>query len=163
MPQLTIISGGQTGADRAALDFALRHGWPHEGWAPRGRRAEDGVIDPRYNLRETPNWEYAERTAWNVRDSDATIVFSAKRVVSGGTSLTLELAQRAGKPVLHLLKGKATPERIAANAAALRGFVSIHDTRRLNIAGPRESQSPGMYAFVLAVLETAFVPAVVSA
>ncbi len=59
------------------LDFALQHGWPHEGWAPRGRRAEDGVIDQRYNLRETPNWEYAERTAWNIRDSDATIVFSA--------------------------------------------------------------------------------------
>ncbi len=64
--------------------------------------------------------------------------------------------------MLHLLKGKATPERIAANAAVLRGFVSIHGIRRLNIAGPRESQSPGMYEFVLAVLETAFIPSSVA-
>src|SRR2546423_13574935 len=67
-----IVSGGQTGADRAALDFALAHKIPQGGWCPKGRRAEDGVIEPCYRLVETPSSRYSQRTAWNVRDSDAT-------------------------------------------------------------------------------------------
>ncbi|MEX0610513.1 MAG: putative molybdenum carrier protein, partial [Pirellulales bacterium] len=71
---ITIISGGQTGADRAALDFALEHEIAHGGWCPRGRLAEDGPIAPRYNLQETPSRKYSQRTEWNVRDSDATVI-----------------------------------------------------------------------------------------
>ena len=79
MRGITILSGGQTGADRAALDFAIEYGLPHGGWCPRGRLAEDGPIDERYELTETPSHRYAQRTEWNVRDSDATVVFSIAR------------------------------------------------------------------------------------
>jgi hypothetical protein len=71
-----IVSGGQTGADRAALDWALAHGVPCGGWCPKGRKAEDGPIDLKYSLKETPSESYIQRTEWNVRDSDATILFS---------------------------------------------------------------------------------------
>src|SRR6478672_11962562 len=101
-PNITIISGGQTGADRAALDFAIANGISHGGWCPRQRRAEDGVIPAQYSLRETPSTHYSQRTEWNVRDSDATVVFSIKPQLTGGTRLTLELANRLGKPVLLL-------------------------------------------------------------
>ena len=73
---ITILSGGQTGADRAALDFAIEFGLAHGGWCPRGRLAEDGPIDERYDLTETPSRRYNQRTEWNIRDSDATVVFS---------------------------------------------------------------------------------------
>ncbi len=71
-----IMSGGQTGADRAALDFAIGHGIKHGGWCPKGRRAEDGAIDARYQLKETPSANFVQRTEWNTRDSDGTVVFS---------------------------------------------------------------------------------------
>jgi len=71
-----IVSGGQTGADRAALDWAITHGIPHGGWCPKGRRAEDGPMDGRYQLQKTPTANYVQRTEWNARDSDDTVVFS---------------------------------------------------------------------------------------
>ena len=73
---LKIISGGQTGADRAALEFAIKQGIPHGGWCPKGRRSEDGQIDAKYQLQETPSSNYLQRTEWNVRDSDGTVIFS---------------------------------------------------------------------------------------
>src|SRR5436309_586670 len=96
-----ILSGGQTGVDRAALDVALALGLPCDGWCPRGRKAEDGPLPDRYPLRETPTDAYAERTAWNVRDADGTLVLLRGRP-SGGTALTIELADRYGKPCLVL-------------------------------------------------------------
>src|SRR5436189_4749506 len=89
-----IISGGQTGADRAALDFALAHGLAHGGWCPRGRLAEDGALEERYELRETPDAEYAQRTEWNVRDSDGTVIFSIAAGLTGGSKLTAEFAAK---------------------------------------------------------------------
>src|SRR5438876_1977372 len=86
-----IISGGQTGVDRAALDVALELGIPCGGWCPQGRRAEDGVIPARYPLRETPWWGYPQRTEWNVRDSDGTLIL-AEGEPDRGTVLTRELA-----------------------------------------------------------------------
>src|SRR5687768_1765349 len=80
---LKIISGGQTGADRAALDFAIAHGLGHGGWCPRGRRAEDGPIPDRYRLRETAEADYAVRTRENVMDSDATLIFSVAKAIRG--------------------------------------------------------------------------------
>ena len=149
---ITIVSGGQTGADRAALDFAIEHGIPHGGWCPRGRMAEDGPLPVGYALRETPSRKYAERTEWNVRDSDATVVFSIATRPQGGTRLTLELAERLGKPVLHLSRELLTPETAAT---MLNGFLNEHTVHTLNVAGPRASQEPEIAEFVASVLQWA--------
>ena len=84
---MKIISGGQTGADRAALDFAIDHGIEHGGWCPKGRWAEDGAIAERYPLKETPSADVAQRTEWNARDSDGTLVITEGAPVAG-TALT---------------------------------------------------------------------------
>jgi predicted Rossmann-fold nucleotide-binding protein len=173
MRAITIISGGQTGADRAALDFAIEHGIAHGGWCPRGRLAEDGRIPPRYELTETTSRKYAQRTQWNVRDSDATVVFTIAPQVSGGTALTFELARSFGKPTLHISReaiaagnannavaanGSAAAMEAAATeaAASLRQFLNEREIRRLNIAGPRASQEPQIAEFVCRVLQFAF-------
>ena len=89
-----IVSGGQTGADRAALDWSIKNGIPHGGWCPKGRKAEDGPIDGKYQLKETPSSNYPQRTEWNVRDSDGTVVFSVKAVLTGGSKRTVDLARQ---------------------------------------------------------------------
>src|SRR5204862_1053873 len=88
-----VVSGGQTGVDRAALDVALGLGLPCGGWCPKGRRAEDGPLPERYPLRETPWSGYPQRTQWNVRDSDGTLVL-LNGEPDRGTRLTIELAAR---------------------------------------------------------------------
>jgi len=147
-----IISGGQTGADRAALDWAIRRGVPHGGWCPRGRLAEEGPIPPRYRLRETPQPLYEERTAWNVRDADATVIFSIAPELRGGSLLTRELARQMGKPWLHL------PASLGVEEAARRlaEFVRACGARTLNAAGPRASNEPQIGRFVIAVLDCCF-------
>ena len=145
-----IISGGQTGADRAALDWALSHGIPCGGWCPKGRKAEDGIIDARYPLRETPSDSYLQRTEWNVRDSDATIVFSINPVLSGGSKKTLEFAHKHNKPCLHLHAGMADA------GERLRSFVHLGEIHVLNVAGPRASKEPTVAEFVTATLDDAF-------
>jgi hypothetical protein len=133
-----IVSGGQTGVDRAALDSAMSLGIPCGGWCPRGRRATDGVIPQRYPLRETRTSEYAERTRCNVRDADATLVLHCGDL-SGGTLLTVQFARSAGKPVLcvNLLE---PPE-----AAFVGSWLRDAGVRLLNVAGPREQDQPGIY------------------
>ena len=150
---ITIVSGGQTGADRAALDFAIQHGIPHGGWCPRGRLAEDGPIELQYQLTETPSRRYEKRTKWNIRDSDATVVLSIAAELSGGSALTVELAERLGKPCLHIARD--SDAEVADHAARLLEFVSDHRVSRLNIAGPRASQEPEIAAFVHDVLRAA--------
>ena len=157
---ITILSGGQTGADRAALDFAIEHNIPHGGWCPRGRIAEDGSISSRYALRETPSRRYSQRTEWNVRDSDATVVFTIAASISGGTSLTLALARRLGKPALHLSRtaladSQGSDQSAADGASQLRSFLTEHHVRTLNVAGPRRSQEPEIAEFVQLVLQLA--------
>jgi [ribosomal protein S5]-alanine N-acetyltransferase len=149
---IKIISGGQTGADRAALDFALDHGIPHGGWCPKGRKAEDGTIDSRYQLKETPSADYFQRTEWNVRDSDGTVVFSIAASLRGGSKETVELAQSHQKPVLHLFRdfGSPFPER------ELLRFIRDNRTQTLNVAGPRASKEPDVGAFVRVVLDKAW-------
>lgn len=152
MPSLEkIVSGGQTGADRAALDWALDRGISHEGWCPAGRRAEDGVIDSRYSMRETPERGYIIRTRWNVRDADATAVFSVAAQLSGGSLATLNIARKLGKPVIHLSQ-VATEEP----ARKLRHFVEENFIATLNVAGPRASGEPSIGDFVYDVLDEAF-------
>jgi len=140
-----IVSGGQTGVDRAALDVALELGIPHGGWCPRGRLAEDGVIPARYQLRETASSDYAVRTEQNVLDSDATLIVSAGRP-RGGTEFTLDLARRHGKP--HLVVDLDAPH----GPAEIRRWLTDHGVKTLNVAGPRESQSPGIHRRVAALL-----------
>jgi hypothetical protein len=151
-PFCRIISGGQTGVDRAAIDVALALGLPCGGWCPRGRRADDGPIDPRYPLHETPSADYAERTEWNIRDSDGTLVL-ARGPLQGGTALTVELARRYGRPCLVVdLRTPLRPEEVIAWATTRR-------VRTLNVAGPRESQAPGIGAAATAFLRRVFTAA----
>ena len=149
---LRIISGGQTGADRAALDFAIEQKIPHGGWCPKGRKAEDGPIASRYRLRETLSARYSQRTEWNVRDSDGTVVFSLKPRLVGGSARTNVFAHSLGKPVMHLsrkIDGEFAVERQVR-------FLREHKIRTLNIAGPRASEEREVYEFVREILTRAF-------
>jgi len=142
-----IISGAQTGADRAGLDFAIEAGLGHGGFVPKGRKAEDGRIDDRYQLIELPTASYPARTKRNVRESGGTAIFSLNAALSGGSILTLNYAKGAKKPVIHLhASNKADP------ATQLKDFIASNQIETLNVAGPRESKEPGVYEFTLAVL-----------
>lgn len=134
-----VVSGGQTGVDRAALDVAIELGIPHGGWCPRGRLAEDGVIPHRYELREMPSIHYADRTKQNVLDSDATLILYGKSL-SGGSALTRRLATEAGRPVLTISLDKEVDWQ------AVTDWFQQHPIRILNIAGPRASSSPRIYS-----------------
>ena len=125
--------------DRAALDVARELGMPCGGWCPRGRLAEDGPIDPRYPLRETPSDDYAERTEWNVRDADATLILTIGQP-AGGTAFTVDCAKRLKKP-FRILDLSRTPR-----IATVRAWLSRHRVNILNVAGPRESKCVGIYA-----------------
>ncbi len=152
MPLKKIVSGGQTGVDRAALDFAIAHGIPYGGWCPRGRLAENGIIQSGYALRETPDTDYPQRTEWNVRDSDGTVIFTIAPDLTGGSGLTRDLAVEHGRPWLHLSKereGRVAVER-------LRQFIQRHKIKTLNVAGPRLSTEPAARAFASQVLEELF-------
>jgi len=135
-----IVSGGQTGVDRAALDAGLAVGLPIGGWCPSGRAAEDGPIPPHYTLEETPSSDPAERTEWNVRDSDGTLVLLVGEA-SGGTALTIRLAHEMLRPlrISRLDAGEADAPEIA-------GWIRDERIATLNVAGPRERESPGIGA-----------------
>ena len=148
-----IVSGGQTGADRAALDWAIFHDLPHGGWCPNGRKAEDGVLPDQYQLTETPSASYPQRTQWNVRDSDGTVIFTIGSKLSGGSKLTADAATKLGKPWIHL-----SPSSSYEPARELLRFLSDNNIKVLNVAGTRGSKEPAVAAFVKKVLEEAFYP-----
>jgi hypothetical protein len=150
MKAIKIVSGGQTGADRAALDWALSDGVECGGWCPKGRKAEDGPIDPKYPLKETPSASYLQRTEWNVRDSDATVLFSIEPTLTGGSKKTVEFARKHRKLWLHLCAGEKS------SVEKLRAFVKEHRVKVLNVAGPRASKEPGVGEFVVRTLGQAF-------
>jgi hypothetical protein len=145
---LKIVSGGQTGVDRAALDAAQTLGLACGGWCPKGRRAEDGTIDARYPLVETPSTDYAQRTEWNVRDADGTLVLTRGHP-SGGTAFTIEVGHRLRRPLL-VLDLESEPD-----AAVVGGWLESEGIAILNVAGPRESQQPGIHAQARSFLERA--------
>jgi hypothetical protein len=143
-----IVSGGQTGADRGALDFAIKHGYTHGGWAPFGRDAEDGKIPMKYQLSELDHGGYRERTRRNVEDSDGTLILNLGEL-NGGTLATQVFAQRINKPhfILQLDHG-VTAEVVAS----VIGWIQQHDIKTLNVAGPRESKRPGIYSLTRELL-----------
>jgi Circularly permutated YpsA SLOG family len=146
---LTIISGGQTGADRAALDVALALGIPCGGWCPADRAAEDGTIPARYPLTPLPRGGgYRERTRRNVQDSDGTVIFSFGSL-TGGSKATAGDCRRFHRPCLVINANEFTPTEAALLLAV---FILRHHVRRLNVAGPRASGQPGIYEYVRSVL-----------
>lgn len=133
-----IISGGQTGVDRAGLDAAIEHNIPHGGWCPHGRRAEDGMIDERYRLKETDSHDYSTRTEYNIRDSDGTLILNIGRL-EGGTAYTHKVARSLLKPSLIVdISIPVTIEKVIK-------WLEENNIETLNIAGPRESKHPGIY------------------
>ena len=143
-----IISGGQTGADRAALDFALERGLEIQGYCPHGRRADDGPIDTKYPLQETKSAAYPPRNRLNVKLADATIIFNGLSAYSPGTQRTIKYA-REHKKKFKVLQG--FPD-IMKDAADLNQWLKEHKPQKLNIAGNGEEKCPGIYSHVLAVL-----------
>ncbi len=150
---MKIISGGQTGSDRAALDVALELGMDYGGSIPKGRLAEDGPIDSeKYpHLTELEEGEYIARTRKNVVDADATVAFT-NGILTGGTKKTLDFAKEYKKPYLHInLKEVSTEDTVEE----LTEWLNMIKPRILNVAGPRESGSPGIYSKVYEVLKIA--------
>ena len=140
--------------DRAALDAALALEIPCGGWCPAGMEAEDGPIDPCYNLRPTPRRAEAERTLWNVRDTDATLIVSPLPLI-GGTALTLRCALRLCRSHLVVDPGRG-PGPEPDSVAAITEWLANSETGILNVAGPRESERPGIYDIAYQLLILAF-------
>lgn len=145
---LKIISGGQTGVDRAALDAALESGVSVGGWCPEGRKAEDGPIAERYPLQELPDGGYKERTLKNVQDSDATIIIYFESI-SGGTEETLSYCLNEKKPYL-LIDGSGITEDSASKR--IKQFIDENQISLLNVAGPRASKEQRAYEYTKQVI-----------
>lgn len=146
-----IVSGGQTGVDQAALEVAIKLNIAHGGWCPKGRLAENGVIPSKYSLTETESGDYSVRTKLNIRDSDGTLILlpNTTKKITDGTVLTIQEAKEKDKPHLIIdLSKNPDVESIAQ-------WVRENNIKTLNIAGPRESQSPGINKLSLEFLEKA--------
>jgi len=147
-----IISGGQTGVDRAALDAAIKLTIPHGGWIPQGRLTEDGPLPPKYQLKETRSVSYADRTEKNVRDADATLIIS-RGPLTGGSEYTREMAVKHKRLWLHI-----DLEKIPAfqAAIAINNWISKKQIAILNVAGPRASKDPKIYKDTLNILQSSY-------
>ncbi len=146
-----IVSGGQTGADRAALDVAIKLDIPHGGWLPLGRLAEDGSLSNDYDLQEMESDSYPLRTEQNVKDSDGTLIISHGKL-TGGSELTEKYAIKHCKPYLHV----DMSERSRSYAVRLvRSWLFDNGVRILNVAGPRASHDEKIYDVTVSLLESA--------
>lgn len=158
-PITTIVSGGQTGADRGGLDAAIKQGIPTTGFVPKGRRAEDGKVPSKYSLKELASERYPQRTKANAKLANFTVIFTAGEL-TGGSLLTQNICIKLDKPYLHIDLDKLTSAR-KRKASMRRLDRQIHqaDATSLNVAGSRESQSPGLqekvFDFMLEFLNTA--------
>jgi hypothetical protein len=141
-----IVTGGQTGVDRSALDVAIQLNYEYGGWCPRGRKAEDGIIDPiKYsNLQETSTDHYSQRTEFNVRDSDGTLIIinGDEETMGRGSKLTMNMTKKYKKP-LFIPNLKENNENL--NEIKIIQWISMNNIQILNIAGPREETTPGIY------------------
>jgi hypothetical protein len=154
-----VISGGQSGVDRAGLDAAIMLGIPYGGWCPRGGWAEDypdppGLLSAYPRLAETPSADPEQRTRWNVRDSDASLILTSVGVVSAGTALTLATAMELGRELVVI--DADTPEPGLQDARAL--LDSLAPGCVVNVAGPRESEAPGIGDRAAALLALLLAP-----
>jgi predicted Rossmann-fold nucleotide-binding protein len=147
-----IISGGQTGVDRAALDAAIEAGIPHGGWVPKGRKAEDGIISIKYNLYEIDEGKYAARTLKNVLDSDGTLII-ASGTMDKGTLLTRDLAIVNKKPLLTIDLHESD---VLKPVERIHSWLESNNIEVLNVAGPRESKNLGVYEQALRLLGIVF-------
>jgi len=147
-----IISGGQTGADRAALDAAIALGITHGGWLPKGRKTEAGPLPETYALKEMPSAEYRERTLQNVIDSDGTLIIS-RGELTGGSALTLKAARDLGRPCLHIDVAVDTPFLAVTKAV---DWIIERNINVLNVAGPRASKDPTIYSEVKKIVESIY-------
>ncbi len=145
-----IISGGQTGADRAALDFAIDNGIPYGGWLPKGRKTEDGRLSETYHLQEMPTEDYAKRTEMNVLDSDGTVIVS-NGFLKDGSALTREFAIRHEKPWIHIDR-----KELSLHEAAEKLFfwLTENQIKILNVAGSRAGKDPTIYETTRYLLKT---------
>ena len=143
-----IISGGQTGADRAALDAVIKLGIPHGGWIPKGRITEEGPLPEGYQMREMPTESYAARTEQNVIDSEGTLVICRGKPTDG-TDYTREMALKHKKQLLHVDLNRTT----SFDAASLiNSWIKLHRIKILNVAGPRESKDTNVYVDAFRIL-----------
>jgi len=148
-----IISGGQTGVDRAALDFGTERGFKVGGFVPKGRRAEDGTIPARYtNLIETETDDPSERTRLNIENSDATLIIS-RGPPAGGSALTSEFAHSSENPTIQI---DLAHREIAEAAREVRAWLDSRRCRKLNVAGPRASEDSEIYDLTLQLLREVF-------
>lgn len=151
-----IISGGQTGVDRAALDVALKLQIPHGGWCPKGRRAEDGRISREYQLQESDARDYSVRTEQNVIDSDATLILFRDKI-TGGTRLTQHLANKHERPQMRIdLQQADSDQQLEIAKSSIFQWLTTHTINVLNIAGPRESSNPGIHQQTMDFLTAVF-------
>jgi hypothetical protein len=144
-----IVSGGQTGADRAALDLAIELGIPHGGWVPKGRKTEEGPLPAKYRLEEMPTGSYPKRTEQNVMDSDGTLIISHGELKEG-SEYTRKMAVKHGKPWIHI---DADEQSIEAAVEMIRTWLSGNDVERLNVAGPPASKDPQIYEATKRILK----------
>ena len=152
-----IVSGGQTGADRAALDVAIKLGIPHGGWIPKGRKTEDGKLPEKYGLKETPSLSYAQRTEMNVIDSEGTLIVSHGRL-RGDAALTQKLAKKHNRPCFHINLKKTMQHKASE---IVRFWIDARNIKILNVAGSRASKDPKIYRAVRRLLQmviTAYLP-----
>ncbi|MCK5195490.1 MAG: putative molybdenum carrier protein [Desulfobulbaceae bacterium] len=147
-----IISGGQTGADQAALDVAIKHNIPHGGSIPKGRQTETGPLPGMYHLEEMPTSNYPKRTEKNILDSDGTLIVSHGNI-TGGTALTKKLAKRHNKPWLHVDMDKMS---LLYATRLLGSWIIDNGIQVLNVAGSRASGDPEIYNVTMEILETLF-------
>jgi len=145
-----IISGGQTGADQAALDVAIKLGIPHGGWIPRGRLTENGPLDAKYQLQEMETTNYNKRTEQNVIDSDGTLIISHS-MLTGGSEYTREMATHHNRPWLHV-DLNATIDFHAAQK--IQSWIKENNIEILNVAGSRASKDSKIYQATTDILET---------